>query len=185
MLIIVLVLTGCGTPKPDEEYEVIPTKIEEVPEKEQEKLKEQELLEKPEESGPEENEPEEADNNQTEEMLSWLNEAERAILTKNHEEYEKYIDTFEFYAPKALDKEAAIYRVYAENKNWPGNLNLLIDFLYYDFDNRLFYDAENFAERRMNCKQKCLSDKSCHYCETQFSFVENTLKKYQEYKNGN
>lgn len=42
------------------------------------------------------NEPESADNNQTEEIVSWLNEAERAILTKNHEEYEKYIDIESF-----------------------------------------------------------------------------------------
>jgi multidrug efflux pump subunit AcrB len=61
------------------------------------------------------------------------------------------IDTFEFYAPKALDKEVAIYKVYAENKAWPGNLNLLIDNLNFDFDNRLLYDVENFAERRISC----------------------------------
>ena len=99
--------------------------------------------------------------------------------------YEQYINVFEFYAPKALDKEAALYRVYAENKTWSGNLNLLIDYLNFDVDNRLFYDAENFAIRRMNCKQKCISGHSCHYCIDQFQFVNTTLKKYMDYKNEN
>lgn len=66
--------------------------------------------------------------------------------------YEEFIDIFEFYAPKALDKEATLYKVYAEKKNWPGNLNLLIDYLNFDFDNRLLYDEKNFAKHRINCK---------------------------------
>jgi len=55
--------------------------------------------------------------------------------------------------------------VYAEQKNWPGNLNLLIDFLGFDYENKFIYDEENFAIRRMNCNQKCLSGKTCHYCQ--------------------
>jgi DNA primase len=61
----------------------------------------------------------------------------------------------------------------------------LIENLDYDFDNRLLYDEENFATRRMGCQQKCLQGKSCHYCIDQFKFVETTLKKYLEYKNEN
>ena len=105
------------------------------------------------------------------------------IRPEDTEAYGQYIDVFEFYAPKALDKEATIYKIYAENKNWPGNLNLLIDFLYFDFDNRLLYDEKGFAERRMNCKQKCLSGKVCHYCDNQLRFPSTILKKYQELKN--
>ena len=100
-------------------------------------------------------------------------------------EYAKYINVFEFYAPKELDKEAALYKIYAENKIWPGNLNLLIEYLNYDFDNRLLYDEENFADRRMNCQQKCLRGKSCHYCINQFQFPSTTLLTYRDYKNEN
>ena len=107
------------------------------------------------------------------------------VRPEDTDAYGQYIDTFEFYAPKALDKESALYRIYAENKNWPGNLNLLIENLDYDFDNRLLYDEENFATRRMGCQQKCLQGKSCHYCIDHFKFVETTLKKYLEYKNEN
>jgi hypothetical protein len=107
------------------------------------------------------------------------------IRPEDTDAYGKYIDTFEFYAPKALDKEAAMYHVYAENKYWPGNLNLLIDFLYFDFDNRLLYDEENFATRRMNCHQKCLTNHSCHYCESQFLFPQTILQKYKMNKTTN
>lgn len=86
------------------------------------------------------------------------------IRPEDTDKYGQYIDTFEFYAPKELSKEAALYHVYAENKNWPGNLNLLIDNLNFDCNNQILYDDENFAERRMSCKQKCMSGRSCHYC---------------------
>lgn len=107
------------------------------------------------------------------------------IRPEDSNTYGQYIDTFEFYAPKSLNKEASIYKVYAENGTWPGNLNLLIDNLNFDFDNRLLYDAENFAERRMSCQQKCLKGRSCHYCIDQLQFPDTTLRTYREHKNGN
>ena len=51
-----------------------------------------------------------------------------------------------------VEKESTLYHVYAEQKTWPGNLNLIIDELNCDFDNRLIYDEDNFAIRRMNCQ---------------------------------
>lgn len=107
------------------------------------------------------------------------------IRPEDTDKYGEYISVFEFYAPKALDKESALYHVYAENKYWPGNLNLLIENLDFDFDNRILYDEEGFATRRMNCQQKCLQGKSCHYCEDQFYFVDRILKKYRDNKNTN
>lgn len=66
--------------------------------------------------------------------------------------YEKYITVFEFRASKNLEKEATLYHIYGERGTWDGNLNLLIDNLNFNFDNRALYDEENFAIRRMNCK---------------------------------
>lgn len=96
--------------------------------------------------------------------------------------YGEYIDTFEFYAPKNLTKEKSLFHVYAEAKQWNGNLRFLIDNLDYDFNNKFLYDEENFAKRRMFCQQKCLKTKTCHYCIDQIKFLNTTLKKYQEYK---
>lgn len=104
------------------------------------------------------------------------------IRPEDTEKYEKYISVFEFYAPKMLEKESTLYHIYAENKNWPGNLNLLIDNLNFDCDNRIIYDDDNFAERRMNCRQRCMSGKTCHYCVDCMKF-EAVVRKYRDYKN--
>ena len=103
------------------------------------------------------------------------------IRPEDIDKYGEYITAMEFYAPKMLEKEAALYRVYVENKNWPGNLNLLIDNLNFDFDNKLLYDEENFAIRRMGCRHKCQINDSCRYCYTQMNIVP-TLLRYKEYK---
>lgn len=103
------------------------------------------------------------------------------IRPEDTDAYAQYIDVFEFYAPQSLDKEAALFHVYAENKTWPGNLNLLIDYLGVDFNNQILYDEDNFAIRRMNCRQKCLQGKFCHYCHDQVRF-ESVLRKYKDYK---
>lgn len=106
------------------------------------------------------------------------------IRPEDVEKYEKYISTFEFYAPKMLEKEQTLFHIYAENKTWPGNLNLLIDFLGVDINNQALYDEENFAERRMNCKQRCVSGKTCHYCFEQVKFID-TIMKYRNKKSSN
>jgi hypothetical protein len=102
------------------------------------------------------------------------------IRPEDTEAYGQYIAVFEFSAPKALEKEAALFRVYAEQKQWPGNLNLLIDNLGIDASGR-FYDEDNFAIRRMNCRQKCISGKTCRYCYDQFN-TKNLVRKYLDYK---
>lgn len=104
------------------------------------------------------------------------------VRPEDMDTYGKYLAVAEFYAPKSLDQESALFHVYAENKTWPGNLNLLIEGLNINFDNRILYDADNFAIRRMECKQKCLNGKTCHYCEDQILFVPKVLKKYSDYK---
>lgn len=90
------------------------------------------------------------------------------IRPEDTEKYGQYIDTFEFYAPNGLEQEEALYHIYAEKGTWPGNLNLLIENFGVDVDNRLIYDFESFAERRMNCRLRCLNaHNTCHYCEDQ------------------
>lgn len=104
------------------------------------------------------------------------------VRPEDIDKYGQYLAVAEFYAPGSLDKESTLFHVYAENKTWPGNLDLLIEGLGINFDNRVLYDADNFAIRRMNCKQKCLDGKTCHYCENQIYFVDKILRKYADYK---
>lgn len=75
--------------------------------------------------------------------------------------YEEYIDVFEF---EDCDKrkEEALYRVYAEQKTWPSDLNNLITNLNFSANNRLI--LPEFGETRMNCGQKCLTGTYCNIC---------------------
>lgn len=96
--------------------------------------------------------------------------------------YEGYVAVFDFYAPNDLEKEATLFHVYAEEGRWNGNLKYLIDNLDVDFDNRLLYDKENFANRRMSCKYKCLEGRHCDYCDTQIKHIDQLIRSYKEYK---
>ena len=96
--------------------------------------------------------------------------------------YEQYVDHMEFDADNSLEKEYTLLKVYQEQKNWPGNLNLLLTYLGVNVDNRGFdiipNELEldhNFARRRIRCGQRCQSDPyRCHFCEETFKFI-NTL----------
>lgn len=90
--------------------------------------------------------------------------------------YEEGIYVFEF-EDADLEKERTLYRIYAENQEWKGNLNLLITNLNINADNRGFPDE--LGEIRSNCRQKCAQTlHSCHYCETAFLF-EKSLRNYK------
>jgi hypothetical protein len=106
------------------------------------------------------------------------------VRPEDVEAYGKYIDTFEFYAPNMPEKEATLYHIYAENGKWPGNLELLIDFLNVEVNNVAIEDQEGFAEKRMHCKQRCVQSGTCHYCEDQVRFISTVLK-YRKQKSQN
>ena len=86
--------------------------------------------------------------------------------------YEPYIDVMEFdcVGEHPLKKEETLLHIYKENKFWPGNLNLLIDDLNINVDNRAI--PNEFGERRINCEQRCERGGSCHFCDMAFQFAE-------------
>ena len=47
------------------------------------------------------------------------------IRPEDVEIYEEWVDTLEFITDD-LSKESTLFHIYAENKVWPGNLNLLL-----------------------------------------------------------
>lgn len=104
------------------------------------------------------------------------------VRPEDVDKYDQYIAAFEFYAPNNLKKEAALYRIYAEDKSWPGNLSLLIDYLEVDANNQIIYDEENFAKRRMNCGQICQKGKHCRFCYNQLIESPKLVELYREYK---
>ena len=89
------------------------------------------------------------------------------IRPEDIDTYAKYIDAVEFKIDD-LTKESTLLKIYKEDKFWPGNLNLLLDNLYYHVDNRGI--PEEFGEVRMNCRQRCQAGRRCHFCQTAFEF---------------
>lgn len=76
--------------------------------------------------------------------------------------YEPYVDVFEF-EDCDTKKEQALYRVYAEQQEWPGNLNNLISNLDYNASNKLI--PSDLTTARIFCGQKCLNGRQCKVCE--------------------
>ena len=87
--------------------------------------------------------------------------------------YEPYIDVMEFdcVGEAPLRKEETLLHIYKENKFWPGNLNLLIDDLGINVDNRAI--PNEFGERRVNCEQRCMHSANCHFCDMAIKFAKN------------
>ena len=72
------------------------------------------------------------------------------------------IDVCEFIS-KTQKEEQALFRIYAENKEWPGELYLLVkDIKDEEITNRMI--PPEFQIRRSNCKMRCMSGSHCHYC---------------------
>ena len=81
--------------------------------------------------------------------------------------YEEFIDTLEFDV-NDLKKERTLLKIYKE-QYWPGNLNLIIDYLNYNVDNRLI--ESDFAKKRISCGQKCMRTGNCHSCDLALSLA--------------
>jgi hypothetical protein len=70
------------------------------------------------------------------------------IRPEDMEVYEEYIDVFEF-EDCDKKKEEALYRIYAEQKSWPNDLNELISNLNYHASGKLI--LPDFAKVRIFC----------------------------------
>lgn len=76
--------------------------------------------------------------------------------------YEPYIAAMEF-EDCNLQQERATFRIYAEEHEWPGKVNMLISNVKTEALNRLIHPS--FGETRPTCGQRCQENGRCHYCE--------------------
>lgn len=81
--------------------------------------------------------------------------------------YSKYVDYVQFDIPieptrDELIREQALFRIYAEQKTWPGDIDKIVNDLNHKGINRLI--VEDFGERRANCRQMCEINGNCHFC---------------------
>ena len=63
----------------------------------------------------------------------------------------------------AAEKEEALYRIYAQRKEWPGEMNMLFINFNYPAENRMV--PPNLALVRLNCKQLCQKTCRCQLCK--------------------
>lgn len=87
-----------------------------------------------------------------------------------------------------MKTEQALYRIYAENHEWSGSLNMLIKNLNVDAGvvNRML--PPEFQEARNNCKQRCQSGSNCRLCNMYIrlanpDFIKQGLDATEEYVN--
>lgn len=63
---------------------------------------------------------------------------------------------------KYYRKERAMYRIYAEQKHWPGDLGMLVGDLHFSALNRVIHP--DVTRARLHCKQKCENGGHCRLC---------------------
>ena len=82
--------------------------------------------------------------------------------------YEEYVDVCEFITANLTEEETYL-KIYQEDKNWPGNLRLLIKDLPISVNNA--YLTPVFAQSRVRCGQKCMVNDKCRFCETAYKLA--------------
>lgn len=75
--------------------------------------------------------------------------------------YEPYVAAIEF-EDCDTKKEQALFRIYAEQKQWPGDLGMIITNLNYPGVNRMI--PRVLTEKRMTCNQRCMYNSNCKLC---------------------
>lgn len=77
-----------------------------------------------------------------------------------------------------VSEEEALYRIYAEQHEWPGPMSMIIQSLEIDAMNRLM--PKDLGERRLNCGHKCQEPGSiCRVCPNAFKLANMLLAKNQ------
>ncbi len=92
--------------------------------------------------------------------------------------YEDYVDIIEF-EDCDVKKEQALFRIYAEQRNWPGETRMLISNFDYDGLNRIV--VPDVVEKRLKCGQRCQMGSHCRLCYRAFDLAnQEKTKAYAE-----
>lgn len=83
------------------------------------------------------------------------------IRPEDTEAYEKYIHIFEFEDCSSASREQVLFDIYSRGE-WAGDLNMIITNLDYPGVNRMI--PPELSQRRINCGQRCESNRTCHLC---------------------
>lgn len=83
--------------------------------------------------------------------------------------YEPTVQAIEF-ANVNREQEQALFRIYAEQKAWPGKLSMIIQNLTTDCTNRML--PPDFTASRLNCGQRCTAGGGCRLCQHYFYLAD-------------
>ena len=81
--------------------------------------------------------------------------------------YEPYIELIEFIGDRT--QEQALYRIYAEQHAWSGELGMVVQDLNYPCTNRMV--PPDLAEIRLNCAHRCQEGGACRICYRTFDLA--------------
>lgn len=99
------------------------------------------------------------------------------IRPEDVETYEPYVSVIEFIGNRS--QEQALYRIYAEQHAWSGELGMVIRDLNYPCTNRMI--PPTLAKTRLTCGQRCQETGNCHLCYRMFDLANpDLLRKYLE-----
>lgn len=97
------------------------------------------------------------------------------IRPEDVEQYEPYIESIEFEGN--LQQQRALFRIYAEEKEWSGELGLLVRDLNHPATNRMI--PPDLAKIRMSCGHRCAAGNSCRICYRMLNLADpDKLKNY-------
>ena len=95
------------------------------------------------------------------------------IRPEDLDDYAEYVEVIEF-EDCDNQKEQALYRIYIEQKAWPGELNDIISNLNYNGTNRMI-PPHTFGIKRAVCGQRCQETGRCKICYRTLDLANPTL----------
>ena len=106
------------------------------------------------------------------------------IRPEDVEQYEDVFTTIEF-RDSDQSKEQALYRIYAEQHEWPGQIEMLITNISAPGKYNRMLPPE-FTQHRLNCGQRCKSGGACRLCHRYVRLADPELiRNYMEATNHN
>ena len=90
------------------------------------------------------------------------------IRPEDVDKYSEFVDVLEFY--KSEERQSVLYDIYFHDKKWSGELREIIQGLKLDVNNHYIID-DQFADRRIRCKKKCIKGGRCRLCDRLLEFA--------------
>lgn len=96
------------------------------------------------------------------------------ILPRDIDLYGEFVDVITFISDN-ISMERALLKIYKIDKDWKGNLKLIIHNFNKNVDTRAI--PEEFGQARIQCRQNCMRTGGCRFCSSAIDFANAINKK--------